>query len=106
DFALMGHLTDSERMGLRWHGGVVGDIPIPPLVTEAPVYERPWTLTPLPPVVDAASVPPPEDWRASLLALMSCPDLASKAWIWHQYDHLIMRTTAIRPHPADPALPP
>src|SRR5499427_499763 len=70
DFAVIGHLTDTERMVLRWHGDVVGDIPIPPLVTEAPVYERPWTLTPLPPVVDAASVPPPEDWRASLLALM------------------------------------
>src|SRR6201996_5070465 len=41
DFAVIGHLTDTQRMVLRWHGDVVGDIPIPPLVTEAPVYERP-----------------------------------------------------------------
>jgi len=49
-------------------------------------------------------VPAPKDWRASLLALMSCPDLASKAWIWNQYDHLIMGNTAIRPQDGDAAL--
>jgi phosphoribosylformylglycinamidine synthase subunit PurL len=104
DFAVIGHLTDTERMVLSWHGDIVGDIPIPPLVTEAPVYERPWTLTPLPAVIDAAKVPAPKDWRASLITLMSCPDLASKAWIWHQYDHLIMGNTAIRPQDGDAAL--
>jgi phosphoribosylformylglycinamidine synthase len=104
DFAVIGHLTDTQRMVLSWHGDIVGNIPIPPLVTEAPVYERPWTLTPLPAVLDAANVPAPKDWRASLLALMSCPDLASKAWIWHQYDHLIMGNTAIRPQDGDAAL--
>ena len=46
----------------------------------------------------------PKDWRASLLTLMSCPDLASKAWIWHQYDHLIMGNTAIRPQDGDAAV--
>ncbi len=104
DFAVIGHLTDTQRMVLSWHGDIVGDIPIPPLVTEAPVYERPWTLTPLPPVLPAGDVPAPADWRASLLTLMSCPDLASKAWIWHQYDHLIMGNTAIRPQDGDAAL--
>ncbi len=104
DFAVIGHLTDTERMVLSWHGDIVGNIPIPPLVTEAPVYERPWTLTPLPAVLDAAEVPAPGDWRASLLTLMASPDLASKAWIWHQYDHLIMGNTAIRPQDGDAAL--
>ncbi|MCC8432638.1 phosphoribosylformylglycinamidine synthase subunit PurL [Reyranella aquatilis] len=108
DFAVIGHLTDTERMVLTWHGDVVGNIPIPPLVTEAPMYERPWTLTPLPAELDAAKVPAPgnspADWQASLVALMSSPDLASKAWIWHQYDHLIMGNTAIRPQGGDAAL--
>ena len=45
DFAVIGRLTDSGRMVLRWHGDVVADMPIPPLVTEAPLYERPWTPT-------------------------------------------------------------
>ena len=104
DFAVIGHLTDTERMVLSWHGDIVGNIPIPPLVTEAPVYERPWTLTDLPATLDASKVPTPKDWNASLIALMSCPDLASKAWIWHQYDHLILGNTAIRPQDGDAAL--
>ncbi len=104
DFAVIGHLTDTERMVLSWHGDIVADIPIPPLVTEAPVYERPWTLTALPPVLEPAAVAAPKDWRASLVTLMSCPDLASKAWIWHQYDHLIMGNTAIRPQDGDAAV--
>jgi len=104
DFAVIGHLTDTERMVLTWHGDVVGNIPIPPLVTEAPMYERPWKLTDLPAALDAAKVPAPKDWNASLLALMSCPDLSSKAWIWHQYDHLIMGNTAIRPQDGDAAM--
>ncbi len=104
DFAVIGHLTDTERMVLSWHGDIVANIPIPPLVTEAPVYERPWTLTDLPATLDAAKVPAPKDWNASLIALMSCPDLASKAWIWHQYDHLILGNTAIRPQDGDAAL--
>ena len=104
DFAVIGRLTDTERMVLTWHGDVVGNIPIPPLVTEAPMYERPWKLTDLPPLLDAAKVPAPKDWNATLLALMSCPDLASKSWIWHQYDHLIMGNTAIRPQDGDAAL--
>jgi phosphoribosylformylglycinamidine synthase len=35
---------------------------------------------------------------------MSCPDLASKAWIWHQYDHRIMGNTAINPQDGDAAV--
>src|SRR5271170_4935028 len=85
DFAVIGHLTDTERMVLSWHGEIVGNIPIPPLVTEAPMYERPFTLTPLPATLAAKDVPAPKVWNASLITLMSCPDLASKAWIWHQY---------------------
>jgi phosphoribosylformylglycinamidine synthase II len=104
DFAVIGRLTDTERMVLSWHGDIVGDIPIPPLVTEAPVYERPWKLTELPAVLEAAKVPAPKDWNASLLTLMSCPDLASKAWIWHQYDHRIMGNTAINPQEGDAAV--
>lgn len=97
DFAIIGRLTDTRRMVLRWHGDVVASIPIPPVVTEAPVYERPWTPTPLPAALAAAEVPPPADYADALLKLVGSPDQCSKAWVWRQYDHLIMGNTAIRP---------
>jgi phosphoribosylformylglycinamidine synthase II len=97
DFAVIGTLTDTGRMVLRWHGDVVADIPIPPLATEAPMYERPWQPTDAPAVLDPASVAPPANWRQTVLKLIGSPDLASKHWIWRQYDHLIMGNTMIRP---------
>ncbi len=83
DFAVIGHLTDTQRMVLTWHGDVVANIPMPPLVTQAPLYGRPFTLTDMPATLDASKVPAPTDWNAALLKLMGCPDLASKAWIWN-----------------------
>jgi phosphoribosylformylglycinamidine synthase len=97
DFAIIGTLTDTRRMVLRWHGDVVANIPIPPVVTQAPMYERPWVETKLPATLAIADVPAPKDYGAALLKMIGCPDLASKAWIWRQYDHLIMGNTAIRP---------
>jgi phosphoribosylformylglycinamidine synthase len=97
DFAIIGRLTDTRRMVLRWHGDVVASIPIPPVVTEAPVYERPWTLTKPPARLDAGAAPPPKDYAVALLQLLASPDQCSKAWVWRQYDHRIMGNTAILP---------
>ncbi len=42
DFAVIGQVTDTGHLVLRMHGETEADIPVGPLVTEAPVYERPW----------------------------------------------------------------
>jgi phosphoribosylformylglycinamidine synthase len=44
-----------------------------------------------------SSVPAPADPAAVLKRLVGCPDLASKRWVWEQYDHLVMGDTALRP---------
>ena len=97
DFAEIGKLTDSGHLVLRWHGDVACDIPVEPLVSEAPVYDRPWVATPARPDVDAASVTGKTDIGAALVKLMGTPDLASRRWIWEQYDHLVMGHTRQRP---------
>lgn len=97
DFAIIGQITDTGRMVLTFHGETVCDIPIPPLVTEAPVYERPWVPTPLPATLAAQDVPAPADWRAAVLRIAGCPDIASKRWIWEQYDCMVRGDTVQRP---------
>jgi phosphoribosylformylglycinamidine synthase subunit PurL len=96
DFAVIGHLTDSGRMVLKRHGTVVADLPIDPLAKASPEYDRPWVPGTKRPVLDAAQVPahPP---IAALKTLLACPDLASKRWIWQQYDHMVMGDTVQRP---------
>ena len=53
DFAIIGR-NRSNRLILKSRGDVVCDIPVPPLVAEAPEYERAWTRTPLSPVLAAS----------------------------------------------------
>jgi phosphoribosylformylglycinamidine synthase II len=96
DFAVIGHVTETGRLVLRMAGGVVADIPVRPLVTEAPVYDRPWRRTDPQPEIDSISFPD-RDPFASLMRLIACPALASKRWIWEQYDHLVMGNTVKRP---------
>ena len=97
DFAEIGRLTDTGHLVLEMGGKVVADMPVQPLVDKAPVYERPWVLTPPRPDIDAASLPPSKDVLADLAKLIACPDLASKRWIWEQYDHLVTGNTVQRP---------
>ncbi|MBF0092962.1 MAG: phosphoribosylformylglycinamidine synthase subunit PurL [Alphaproteobacteria bacterium] len=96
DFAVVGTLTDTGRMVLRMHGAVVADLPIDPLAQASPEYDRPWTRTERPPVVKPDDVPA-RDWREVLKKLIASPDLASKRWIWEQYDHMVMGDTVQRP---------
>ncbi len=96
DFAIIGHLTDTGRMVLTWHGDVVGDLPIDPLAAASPEYDRPWVATPPPAVIDAVDVVE-VPWPEALMTLIGCPDLASRRWIWEQYDSLVGGDTVIRP---------
>ncbi len=97
EFSIIGTLTDSGRMVLKHKGEVVGDLPIDPLAKASPEYDRPWVPTPKAPVVAAGDVPAPNDVGAVLKKLIVTPMLASKRWIWEQYDHMVMGDTVQRP---------
>ena len=96
DFAVIGHVTDTGRLVLRINGAIAADIPVGPLVTEAPVYERPWRHADPEPEIDPASLPD-RDPLQCLERLVASPAIASKRWIWEQYDHLVMGNTVKRP---------
>ena len=97
DVAVIGAITDTGRMVLKAGGAPVADLPIGPLVEQAPAYERPWTPAPPPNELDAADVPAPESLGACLKRLLASPDLCSKRWVWEQYDHMVMADTVQRP---------
>ena len=96
DFAVIGTLTDTGRMVLKRHGEIVADLPIDPLAQASPEYDRPWVQPAKQPVIDAKDVENvcPAD---ALKKLLACPDLASKRWIYEQYDHMVMGDTVQRP---------
>jgi phosphoribosylformylglycinamidine synthase len=93
DAATIGWTTDTGRIVLRHKGEVVCDLPLGPLSDDAPLYDRPWVQPALEPALDPGAIPAPADWTAAVLKLVSCPDLASKRWLWEQYDRHVMADT-------------
>ncbi|MGF1474926.1 MAG: phosphoribosylformylglycinamidine synthase subunit PurL [Geminicoccaceae bacterium] len=97
DCATIGHVTDGGRMVLRWHGEVVGDLPIAPVAGAAPEYRRPIKPGPSHVPVAAERIYRPMMPADALLKLLASPDLADKRWIWRQYDHTVMADTVAGP---------
>ena len=95
DFAVIGEVVEGGTLTLTFHGETVGEIPLAPLADAAPKYDRPWVPTPK--RAPLADVPESTDVSADLLKLMASPDLASKRWIWEQYDHMVGADTVQRP---------
>ena len=93
DAAVIGKTTDTGHLVLKHHGEVVADVPLAPLFDDAPLYDRPWVAPAPQPRLDPAAVPAPTDWTAAILKLMACPDMASKRWLWEQYDRHVMADT-------------
>ncbi|RYF88938.1 MAG: phosphoribosylformylglycinamidine synthase II, partial [Caulobacteraceae bacterium] len=93
DAAIIGFTTDTGHIVLKHRGEVVCDLPLSPLSDDAPLYDRPWTEPVRHPQVDPKAVPAPTDWEAAILKLMACPDVASKRWLWEQYDRHVMADT-------------
>ena len=90
DFAVIGEVTDTGRMVLEHDGAVVCDIPLGPLADDAPLYDRPylsqdeyklWAK-----VAPLGVLPQSTDIAGDLLKLMASPAIASRRWIWEQYD--------------------
>ncbi|MHA1547555.1 MAG: phosphoribosylformylglycinamidine synthase subunit PurL [Alphaproteobacteria bacterium] len=97
DFAVVGRTTDDLRFTVRHHGVVEADLPIRELGDEAPEYDRPHQSSARPAPLDMASVREPEDCADDLLRLIGSPDLASRRWVFQQYDHLIQGNTVVKP---------
>lgn len=100
DFAVIGEVTDTRRMVLTHKGETVCDIPLGPLADDAPLYDRPHlsqeeykahvAIEPL------GDIPESTDIGADLLKMMASPALASRRWIWEQYDSQVGADTAQR----------
>jgi len=100
DVAVVGVVTDDGRMRIRWHGETVVDIPVDPVAKSSPELDRPAR----PPAdlgerqkLDLASVNPEQDLAGALEALLDDPNLASKEWVYRQYDQLVQGGTVIGP---------
>src|SRR4051794_870614 len=110
----IGHVTDDGMLRVKERGEVVAEIPNRALTDEAPVYRRPMSepeylrevrqldLDTLGSSAKSSEALPPRPLQAggqnaALLALVGSPTIASKKWIYRQYDHMVRTNTINMP---------
>jgi phosphoribosylformylglycinamidine synthase subunit PurL len=101
--ALIGRVTDDGLYRVREHGRIVAELPGAPLVTGCPTYTRDGVeaaeiarlraVDPLELVRAAPAVPP----VAALRRLLASPNIASKRWVYEQYDSTVRTNTVLGP---------
>ncbi len=105
--AVIGEVTDDGFVRLWWQDEQVGAIPVDPISTEAPLYERPIKrpdyLDRVAPKLERQPVDD-QDVTPALLRLLASPNLCSKHWIYEQYDSTVRTNTLARPEESDAAI--
>jgi phosphoribosylformylglycinamidine synthase len=106
DFAVIGEVTDTERMELVWNGETVADIPLGPLADEAPCYERPYvsrddykSWLQVKPHAEEEDIGGLHSRNIvdDLLKLLGSANLSSRRWVWEQYDQSVGADTVRKP---------
>ncbi|MGF7086747.1 phosphoribosylformylglycinamidine synthase [Kroppenstedtia sanguinis] len=98
--AVVGRVTDDGRYRVRHQGKLVADIPVNTLVDDVPVVHRKGKepayyrqFADLCPAESLTGADPQE----ALKKVLSSPNVASKEWVYRQYDHMVRTSTAVRP---------
>ena len=107
----IGEVTDDGRVRVEWQGEIVADVPAAHLALGggAPVYhreaQRPAYLDKVGTLdLDRLSDVQPGGAQAALLQLLGAPNIASKQWIFEQYDTMVRTNTLVGPGPSDAAV--
>ncbi|MEK9142881.1 MAG: phosphoribosylformylglycinamidine synthase subunit PurL, partial [Nitrospirota bacterium] len=100
DVAVVGKVTADGILRVLDQGKIVAAIPAKALADDGPRYERPYQ----PPAyqdmltnLNYDALPDVKDANVALLALLESPTIASKRWVYEQYDHMVRTNTMVRP---------
>ena len=100
DAEVIGEVTDDGFVRLFWDGEEVASLKAAPLSDEAPIYDRSYTK---PTYVDElkkfdiSSIPEPKNYNDVLIKIFESPNIASKEYIYEQYDHMVQTNTVVLP---------
>ena len=97
DFAVIGELTDTGRMVVMHEGTQIADMPLGPLADGAPEYDRPHVPTPQADAFDTALLAGAPTIEDALKELMASSEIASRRWVYEQYDSMVMGDTIAGP---------
>jgi phosphoribosylformylglycinamidine synthase II len=96
--AVIATLVEGETLTVRHSGEVVAEVPARSLADDGPEYDRPRTAAAAADDgSDPALTPFDGDVGEALRTLLASPTIASKRWVWRQYDRLVQGNTVAGP---------
>lgn len=107
DMAVIGKVTEERLLTIKDRDQIVAQIPVSALTSEAPVYERPIATPKFQELVQSLnieSIQEPKSYSEALRTLLGSPSLASKEWVYRQYDHMVQTNTVVGPGGGDAAV--
>ncbi|MDP4163552.1 MAG: AIR synthase related protein, partial [Bacillota bacterium] len=95
----VGKVTDDKMLRLLHNGEVVAEVPADALAEEAPIYNKPSSEPAYFREFQSmeSETPKVEDYRETLVQLLSQPTIASKEWVYNQYDYMVRTSTVVAP---------
>ena len=95
----IGTVTDDKKLRLIHNGEVVADVPVDALAEDAPVYHKPSKVPAYYQEFQAMEqeIPQVSDLKETLVKLLSQPTIASKEWVYQQYDYMVRTNTVVSP---------
>ncbi len=100
DVAVVGTVTGDGILRVKDQGKVVAEIPAKSLADDGPRYERPYQPPEYQDMLTNLNYdlfPDVKDANTALLSLLESPTIASKRWVYQQYDHMVRTNTMVRP---------
>ncbi len=115
---IAGTVIEEPIVRIFFKGEVAAEIPANALAENTPIYEREslaeppeyvqkawqWSIESLPTCTSKGIPEFNKNWTALLLTLLDSPTIASKQWVYRQYDHQVQNNTVILPGGADAAV--
>ncbi|WP_203334683.1 phosphoribosylformylglycinamidine synthase subunit PurL [Planococcus beigongshangi] len=99
DAVTVGTVTDDSMLRLKHKGEVVAEVPVDALAEDAPVYHKPSTVPAYFTEYQQMENVEPKvaNYSETLKALLQQPTIASKEWVYEQYDHQVRTSTVVSP---------
>lgn len=99
DAVTVGRVTDDSTLRLKHKGEIVAEVPVDALAEDAPVYHQKSSVPEYYREFQSLpnEEPEVEDHQATLVSLLKQPTIASKEWVYNQYDHQVRTSTVVSP---------
>ena len=97
--AVIATLVDGGILTIRRGGEIVAEVPARSLADDGPTYDRPRAEPARADAADPALTPFDGDLSDALLTVLAAPSIASKRWVWRQYDRVVQGNTVAGPEP-------